>query len=60
MTEGHTGVPDLASRVAAYEVRHGMPSSEVGPAIDRGELEETLDVCQWLLDYDLLRRAESR
>ena len=58
--QGERNLAALIERIAGYEARFGIPSSEVHQAIDRGELRETLDVCHWLIDYDLLRRAQSR
>lgn len=48
---------ELEARVRAYEVRYGIKSHAVHTAIDRGELTEDQDVCDWLIDYDRLRRT---
>lgn len=45
---------ELEARVAAYESKYGIPSSEVHAAIERKELRETLEVCDWLMDYHSL------
>lgn len=47
---------ELATRIADYERRYGVPSDAVHAAIDRGELVETHEVCEWLMDVDLLQR----
>lgn len=41
----------LRERLRGHELKHGMRSSEVHAAIDRKELQETLEVCNWLMDY---------
>jgi hypothetical protein len=48
----------LRTRIAENEVRYGIPASDVHQAIDDGRLEETHDVCKWLIDIDLLERLE--
>ena len=50
---------ELRAQVAAYEKRYGMTAVEAHEAIDRGDLEEDLDVCDWLLDDRLLRDIEA-
>lgn len=50
---------ELAAQVAAYEARFGLPSTEIHDAIDDGRLVETLDVCNWIIDYERLVLAES-
>lgn len=47
----------LSARVRQCEVRYDLPSSEIHRAIDAGELEETYEVCRWIMDYQLLVRA---
>ncbi len=47
----------LEARVAAAERRYNLSSDQIHAAIDAGTLEETLDVCNWILDYDLLERS---
>lgn len=47
----------LRSRVLAYEEQFGIPSSEVHEAIDDGRLQETLEVCKWIIDSERLARA---
>lgn len=49
----------VQARVTGYEARFSMPSAEVHGAIDRGALHETDDVCDWIIDSDLLRRARA-
>jgi hypothetical protein len=49
---------ELRARIAEYERQHGFASADVHQAIDDGRLEETHDVCTWLIDIDLLERIE--
>jgi hypothetical protein len=48
---------ELERRISAYEARYGISSDRLSGAIDRGEIAETLDVCDWLMDVTLLRRV---
>jgi hypothetical protein len=47
-------------RVQGYEDKFGIPSERIHQAIDEGTLAETLEVCHWIMEYDLLCRARSR
>ena len=49
----------LRSRVLAYEEQFGIPSSEVHEAIEDGRLVETLDVCEWIMDIEILQWSKS-
>jgi hypothetical protein len=49
---------NLRARIAANEAHYGLPSAEVHQAIDDGRIEETHQVCKWLIDIDLLERIE--
>ena len=48
----------LRRRVAAYEARYQIRSDDVHAAIDSGRLIETEEVCDWIMDYELLRRVD--
>jgi hypothetical protein len=48
----------LRRSVRAYEEQFGIPSSEIHHAIKDGRLVETLDVCEWLMDFEVLSKAE--
>ena len=50
----HESVRELEAQVLAYEQKYGMPTSEVHDAIEDGRLIETLEVCEWLMDADML------
>lgn len=41
---------ELVDRIRAYEVKYGMTASDAHEAIERRELRETLEVCDWLMD----------
>ena len=49
----------LRSRVLAYEEQFGIPSSEVHEAIEDGRLVETLEVCEWIMDFEILQWSKS-
>ena len=44
----------LRSELESYEVRFGIPSSEVAARLSDGSLEETADVCSWLISIQSL------
>jgi hypothetical protein len=48
----------LRLRIAANEARFGIASSEIHRAIDDGRITETTEVCDWLIDVELLTRIE--
>ena len=54
-----TMLAEIRESVKQYEVRYGMSSDCIHDAIDAGELVEDLDVCDWILQYNLLRRVEA-
>ena len=51
---------EIRESVKQYEQRYGMSSDCVHQAIDAGELVEDLDVCDWIFQYNLLRRVEEK
>ena len=46
--------------VQRFEAKFGMPSERIHEAIEDGTLAETLEVCRWIFQYNLLRRANAR
>jgi hypothetical protein len=50
----------LRARIAAYERQFGLPSSKIHAAINAGSLQETREVCDWIMDYELLERVQSQ
>lgn len=50
-------VSSLESRVAAFERRYGIASAEIHRAIDAGTLQESEDVCAWIMDHELLEHV---
>jgi hypothetical protein len=58
--ESAVGIAALRERVKRYEERYGLPSERLHAAVASGELAETLDVCDWLIHYDILLHVEGR
>ena len=54
----HESVRVLEAQVLAYEQKYGIPSADVHDAIDDGRLVETEEVCDWLLDFEMLARVK--
>lgn len=52
-------VEALEASVEAMEARYGIASADIHAAIESGQLTETQEVCNWLMDYELLSRARS-
>ncbi len=50
-------IATLEARVAASERHYNLPSDQIHAAIDAGTLEETAEVCNWIIDHDLLERS---
>lgn len=48
---------EVEARIQAFERRYGVASSDLHAAIESGELQETAEVCEWIIDYELLQRA---
>ncbi len=45
----------LMQEVRAYEKKYNRSSEDVHAAIDRGELEETNEIADWLIAYESLK-----
>lgn len=41
---------EIVDRVRGYELKYGMTAAEAHDAIERRELQETHEVCKWLID----------
>jgi hypothetical protein len=52
-------VGDLEARVAAFEQRFELSSSDIHEAIDAGTLHESADVCTWIFDNELLQHVRA-
>jgi len=50
---------EMRARVHAMEQQYGMHSSEVAAALNRGDLQETEDVTDWLIDFATLRDLDA-
>lgn len=44
-------------RVAMFERIHGMSSSDMVAALNAGIIDETDDLCSWLIQLDVLDRV---
>ncbi|MCI0614850.1 hypothetical protein L0244_17805 [bacterium] len=43
-----------------YEIKYGMTSEECSRKLENDDIDETLDLLQWMGFYELARRAYSR
>lgn len=59
LRQHHEIIRAVQERIAIYEERYSLVSAEVPEAIERGTLIESAEVCDWLIDIDLLRRARA-
>lgn len=59
-TESAAAITELREKVKQYEDRYNLPSDRLHAAVASGELEETLDICDWLIHYDILQYVEWR
>ena len=50
----------LRETVKRYEERYNLPSDRLHAALAAGDITETLDVCDWLIHYDILLHVEER
>ncbi len=50
---------DLRANIAACEEKYGITSDQIHDAIENRELQETLEVCRWIMDYERLKRITS-
>jgi hypothetical protein len=51
-------IRELRERITAYESRHGVASENLQTEVRSGRLLETADICDWLIDWELLRSLE--
>jgi len=49
----------LDDQIVAYEAQHGFSSEEMLTRVSSGDLEETEQICDWLLDLDLRGRLRN-
>jgi hypothetical protein len=52
-------IRELDLRVTEYEMTYGLRSDCVHDAIENGSLQETREICRWIMDLDLLRRLRA-
>lgn len=60
LSEDPTMLQRIRERVAECERRHGIATADVHAAIEERRLVETLEVCTWLMDADLLARLDGQ
>ena len=53
-------VATLRQSLRRSEERYAIPSEKLDAALKSGELVEDLEVCDWLIQYSLLLRAEAQ
>ena len=51
---------ELRRRIQQYEEHYNLSSEDLHQAVTTKQLSETLDVCDWLIEYSVLVRAESK
>ena len=56
---GNRYVESLRRRIQVSENDFGMSSEVMIARLDSGEIEETSDLCDWLMDIHALEHAES-
>ncbi len=54
------GILRTRERLAAYEARFGMVSAEMERQLQSGELTETLDTIDWIMELAALRLLEEQ
>lgn len=45
------GLREYGAEVDAWELRYGRSSADMLDAVERGEVEETWDICEWLFAW---------
>lgn len=45
----------LGDRIKGYEHRYELPSSRLQEALNTGQLQETHEVCRWVIAYSAYR-----
>jgi hypothetical protein len=59
-SESVAALAELREKVKRYEERYNLSSDRLHAAVASGELTETLDVCDWMIHYDILQYVEGR
>jgi len=47
---------ELDAKIEAYEAGHGLNSDTMLSRLTNGDIEETPEICDWLMDLDLRKR----
>lgn len=53
-------VPKIEAHIAELERQFGMSSDEMRSRLDSGSLDETIDICRWLMLLTTRDRVASR
>lgn len=51
-------IKELKAEVRGYELRNKLESSKLEEALDKGQIDETLEVISWLLAYQMIQKLE--
>jgi len=49
---------EIERMIAHFESQYGVLSSQVHDEIEQGRLVESEDVCDWIMNYELLQRIK--
>lgn len=52
------GVEWLRNSISIFETKYDMTSEEMAAKVRSGEIDETDDICSWLIKVDVLRDVE--
>jgi len=51
---------ELEAKLRRYEIRYEMPSERMAALVERGEMQETIEVLKWLSAYRALEFLNDR
>jgi hypothetical protein len=54
------GIRRTEEKVEEFEARYGLPTAELIRRYERGELEETLELAEWIGEHRLLQRLREK
>lgn len=60
LREHKRSVIALELRIAGLEQRYAISTSQVHAAIEAGTLQETIEVCDWIIDSEILERSRTQ
>lgn len=53
-------ISDYKAKIAVYEQKYELTSDEMRSKLSRGEIDETLEICHWLMDLTILNNLVGR